>query len=192
MADMIATPARPGLTPIIWQDTFWTEYMRENQFAPYFGTDMNSMIQLQTDLTRKNGDTVVFATVRNLVGAGVTGNTVLEGNEEILNDRSLNVPVSVIRHGVPSRSGTRRNPSSTCCRRCRSEEQVPNKFRSDIITSQGRSPLTATCRSTTQAQWSAQHLADQQRDNAFRHQHRKRGCRRIRYSAGHVDNMWTR
>ncbi len=100
MADMNPTPARPGLTPIQWTEQFWVEYMRESQFAPYYGTDMNSMIQLRTDLTRAPGDTVVFPTIRNLVGAGVTGNTVLEGNEEILNDRSLAVSVGVIRHAV--------------------------------------------------------------------------------------------
>ena len=78
---------------------------------------MDAMIQLQTDLTRKPGDTVVFPTVRNLVGAGVTGNTVLEGNEEILNARSLNVAVSVIRHAVAvSAVGRAESRSSTCCR----------------------------------------------------------------------------
>ena len=139
MADMIATPARPGLTPIIWQDTFWTEYMRENQFAPYFGTDMNSMIQLQTDLTRKNGDTVVFATVRNLVGAGVTGNTVLEGNEEMLNDRSLNVPVSVIRHGVAVSQWDAQKSIIDLLQAAKPilKNWASNKLRSDIITSLG-------------------------------------------------------
>jgi hypothetical protein len=43
---------------------------------------------------------VVFPTVRRLVGAGVSGNTVLEGNEEILNARSLNLVVSAFRHAV--------------------------------------------------------------------------------------------
>ena len=139
MADMIATPARPGLTPIIWQDTFWTEYMRENQFAPYFGNDMNSMIQLQTDLTRKNGDTIVFATVRNLVGAGVTGNTVLEGNEEILNDRSLNVPVSVIRHGVAVSQWDAQKSIIDLLQAAKPvlKNWASNKLRSDIITSLG-------------------------------------------------------
>jgi N4-gp56 family major capsid protein len=61
---------------------------------------MDSMIQLRDDLTRKSGDTIVFATVRRLVGAGVTGNTVLEGNEEVLNARSLKVTVSAFRHAV--------------------------------------------------------------------------------------------
>ena len=50
MADMNVTPARPGLTPIIWQSDFWVEYLRENQFSVYFGTTMDAMIQLQTDL----------------------------------------------------------------------------------------------------------------------------------------------
>ena len=64
------------------------------------GTQMGSMIQVREDLTRKPGDTVVFPTVRRLVGAGVTGNTILEGNEEILNARSLNLTVSAFRHAV--------------------------------------------------------------------------------------------
>ena len=55
------------------------------------GTTMGSLIQVREDLTRKRGDTIVFPTVRRLVGAGVTGNTVLEGNEEVLNARSLNL-----------------------------------------------------------------------------------------------------
>jgi N4-gp56 family major capsid protein len=61
---------------------------------------MGAMIQVREDLTRKAGDTVVFPTVRRLVGAGVSGNTVLEGNEEILNARSLNLVVSAFRHAV--------------------------------------------------------------------------------------------
>jgi N4-gp56 family major capsid protein len=100
MADMNLTVARSGLTPTQWTSDFFTEYVRDNQFAPYFGTDLDSMIQLRTDLTREPGDSVVFATVRQLVGAGVTGNTVLEGNEEVLNARSLKVTVGAIRHAV--------------------------------------------------------------------------------------------
>ena len=97
---MNVTPARPGLTPLIWDTEFFVEYVRKNQFARYMGTQMGSMIQVREDLTRKPGDTVVFPTVRRLVGAGVTGNTILEGNEEILNARSLNLTVSAFRHAV--------------------------------------------------------------------------------------------
>ena len=100
MADMNVTPARTGLTPTQWDDKYWTEYVRKNQFARYMGREMGSMIQIKVDLERENGDSVVFATVRRLVGAGVTGNTVLEGNEEILNARSLKVVVAPVRHAV--------------------------------------------------------------------------------------------
>ncbi len=100
MADMNITAARPGLTPLQWDNDFFVEYVRKNQFARYMGTSMSSMIQIREDLTAKKGDTVVFPAVRRLVGAGVTGNTVLEGNEEILNARSMNLTVGVIRHAV--------------------------------------------------------------------------------------------
>lgn len=100
MADMNLTAARPGLTPQIWDSKFFTEYVRKNQFARYMGTSMNSMIQVKEDLTRKAGDRVTFASVRRLIGAGVTGNQILEGNEELLNARSMTLPVSVIRHAV--------------------------------------------------------------------------------------------
>jgi N4-gp56 family major capsid protein len=98
MADMIVTPARPLLTPKIWDDVFFKEYVRKNQFARYMGTSETSMIQVQEDLERKTGDTIVFPAVRRLVGAGVAGNTVLEGNEEILNARSMALTVNVLRH----------------------------------------------------------------------------------------------
>ena len=100
MADMNVTPARAGLTPLIWDSDFFAEYVRRNQFAKYMGTATGSLIQVREDLTRKAGDTVVFPAMRRLVGAGVTGNTILEGNEEVLNLRSLNLVVSAFRHAV--------------------------------------------------------------------------------------------
>ena len=137
MADMNVTAARPGLTPIQWQSDFWVEYLRENQFTPYFGTTMDAMIQLQTDLTRKPGDTVVFPTVRNLVGAGVTGNVVLEGNEEILNARSLNVTVGVIRHAVAVSDWDEQKSVIDLLQAGRSvlKNWAANKLRADIILS---------------------------------------------------------
>jgi N4-gp56 family major capsid protein len=100
IADMNITPARQGLTPTIWDSHFFTEYVRKSQFSKYFGTSMSSMIQVRDDLTAKRGDSVVFPAVRRLIGAGVTGNQILEGSEELLNARSLKVTVGVIRHAV--------------------------------------------------------------------------------------------
>jgi N4-gp56 family major capsid protein len=64
------------------------------------GTGLNDMIQVRRDLTTRTGDSIVFATVRRLVGAGVVGNTVLEGNEEVLDSRSMKLTVAPIRHAV--------------------------------------------------------------------------------------------
>jgi N4-gp56 family major capsid protein len=136
---MNVTPARPGLTPVQWQSDFWVEYLRDSQFSPYFGTSLDSMIQLQTDLTREPGDSVVFPTVRNLVGAGVSGNTVLEGNEEILNARSLKVAVAVIRHAVAVSQWDEQKSVIDLLNAARQvlKNWAMNKLRSDIITSLG-------------------------------------------------------
>lgn len=100
MADMNVTPARPGLTPQLWDNKFFAEYIRANRFARYMGKSDNMMIVMKDDLTTKVGDSITFAAVRRLVGAGVTGNTVLEGNEEILDSRGMKVVVLPIRHAV--------------------------------------------------------------------------------------------
>lgn len=97
MADSLI---RPGLTPTQWDDQFFTEYVRTNQFSRYQGTDEGSIIQLKDALERKPGDAVVFASVRKLRGSGVRGNEVLEGNEDELDARSLRVVVQPIRNAV--------------------------------------------------------------------------------------------
>lgn len=101
MADpMNISPANIGLTPQIWDDQFFAEYIRENQFLPLMGADEAAVIQLKDDLERRPGDRVTFAFVGRLVGAGVRGHQVLRGNEEILNDRSMTIQVLPIRHAV--------------------------------------------------------------------------------------------
>lgn len=97
---MALTTARTGLTPQIWDDQFFMEYVRDNRFKRYMGTDENSIIQLKEDLTKKRGDRVTFAAVNKLTGAGVTGNTTLEGNEEELDSRSMSLTVAPLRHAV--------------------------------------------------------------------------------------------
>lgn len=97
---MNITPATASLTPQIWDSTFFREYIRDNQFMQYMGTNPNSIIQLNEDLTRKKGDTITWAATRKLIAAGVTGNTVLEGNEEILDTLGMKLTVNPIRHAV--------------------------------------------------------------------------------------------
>ena len=100
MADMIITPAARSLVPQIWDAELFSEYVRSNRFMRYMGTDAGAMIQVKKDLTRKRGDTITFAARRKLVGAGVTGDTLLEGAEEVLDTHGMKLTVQPIRHAV--------------------------------------------------------------------------------------------
>lgn len=97
---MAQTYAVTGLTPQIWDDEFFRDYVRASRYRRYMGTDEASIIQLKEDLTKKRGDRVTMALVNELTGAGVTGNATLKGNEERLNSRSDTLIVDVLRHAV--------------------------------------------------------------------------------------------
>ena len=97
---MAQTYAVAGLTPQIWDDEFFRDYVRSSRYKRYFGTDEASIFQLKEELTKKRGDRVTIALVNELTGAGVTGNSTLKGNEERLNSRSDTLIVDVLRHAV--------------------------------------------------------------------------------------------
>lgn len=96
---MAETTARAGLTPQVWDDQFFTEYVRNNRFRRYMGTSPDNIIQVREQLGRQPGDRIAFGAVRALTG-GVTGNTVLEGNEAELDTRSMTVAISPLRNAV--------------------------------------------------------------------------------------------
>lgn len=83
-----------------WDAEFYREYIRANRFSRYQGTDTNSIIQLKEQLTKKPGDAITISLVAALSGAGVTGNTLLEGAEEALVNYGHQVSIGAYRHGV--------------------------------------------------------------------------------------------
>lgn len=97
---MALTNAATGLTPKQWDDKFFEEYVRESRFFPYEGTGENSVIQVKENLTKNRGDTVYFALANRLSGAGVTGNTLLEGAEEALKSREFALAVQTYRNAT--------------------------------------------------------------------------------------------
>ncbi len=97
---MALTTAATGLTPKQWDDNFFAEYVRESRFFPYEGTNENAIIQVKENLTKSRGDTIYFALANRLAGAGVTGNGLLEGNEEKLNSREFAQAVTTHRNAV--------------------------------------------------------------------------------------------
>lgn len=97
---MADTSAATGLTVQQWDSKFFMEALNANVFKPFMGTATNSVIQVKEDLTKKPGDSVTYALVNKLTGAGVTGSSTLEGNEESLISRSQRVVIDQKRHAV--------------------------------------------------------------------------------------------
>jgi len=132
---MAETTARPGLTPQQWDDEAFNEWVRENRFNVYQGTDENALIHMKEDLTRKPGDRVTFAAAR-AIGGGVTGNTVLEGNEAELDLRSMAVSVRPIRNAVVVTDWDEQKSAVSLRRLARPSlmNWAKEKWREDIIT----------------------------------------------------------
>ncbi len=83
-----------------WDSNFFSEYVRANRFSPYMGTSMNDIIQVKEQLTKKQGDQIIFPLVTKLSGAGVTGSTQLDGNEEAITDFGHTLTVDTLRNGI--------------------------------------------------------------------------------------------
>jgi len=96
---MTNSTAADGLKVQKWDAKFFKEYIQENPFKPYMGTSSNSIIQIKED-TVKRYQTITFALVNKLSGAGVTGSSTLEGNEEDMTSRSFAVTVDKLRNAV--------------------------------------------------------------------------------------------
>lgn len=83
-----------------WDADFYKEYIRANRFSRYQGTDANAVIQLKEGLTKKPGDALTISLVKALSGAGVTGNTLLEGSEEAISNYGQQITIAAYRNGV--------------------------------------------------------------------------------------------
>lgn len=136
---MALTSAVAGLTPQQWDDKFFQSYVRANQFRRYMGMTENSLIQVKEDLTKKPGDKITFALVNDLTGAGVTGNSTLEGNEEAMNSRSFALTVTRMRNGVLVDDWDEQLSAISLREAARSQLKtwLLKKDRSDIITALG-------------------------------------------------------
>lgn len=97
---MAHTPAATGLTVQQWDDNFFEEYIQENVFSRYMGTDENSVIQVNEDLTKKQGDSITFALVNRLKNDPVLDNNTLVGNEEKMSSRSHKLTIRQRRNAV--------------------------------------------------------------------------------------------
>lgn len=84
----------------VWDKDFFKSYVRANRFKRFMGTTANSIIHTCMDLTKKSGDGITLPLVTELSGAGVTGNGLLEGNEEALGNEGHKITVATRRNAV--------------------------------------------------------------------------------------------
>ncbi|MDZ7824699.1 MAG: DUF4043 family protein [Ahrensia sp.] len=82
-----------------WDAKFLKEYVRDCGFMPYMGKGPGSIFQTKYELT-SGGKTINMGLIRRLVGAGVTGNSTLVGNEEAMNNYHMSVSVDWLRNAV--------------------------------------------------------------------------------------------
>lgn len=97
---MAETAVNSQITEEQWSSKFFTEYVRQNRFKRYMGTDENSLIIIKNDLTKKAGDGITVPLISALEAAGVSDNEVLEGNEEDLANYGHKIMTHFRRHAV--------------------------------------------------------------------------------------------
>ena len=85
-----------------WDDKFFMEYVRGSRFNRYMGSGENAIIQVNKDLSKKQGDGIYF----NLLGAldasagPNTGTTDLVGAEKALPNEGFLITIGVVRDAV--------------------------------------------------------------------------------------------
>ena len=82
-----------------WLSRYFSEYVRSSGFRPYMGRGSNSVIHVVDDL-KSGGKVINVPLVTRLKADGVTGTTVLVGNEEELGNFNHEIRVGLIRHAI--------------------------------------------------------------------------------------------
>lgn len=105
MADWTFTTA-DALTAQTWAKRWWIEAKTESYFygQGLVGTsEENDIVVEFPDLEREQGYQHTFGQVRNLSGAGVAGDAIMEGNEEVPNLYDDAITIDQIRNAVRSK-----------------------------------------------------------------------------------------
>lgn len=97
-----------ALTKKAWEEKLYRDSRKESYFEKFIGDNADSVVQRQTQLEKQKGDKITFGIRMRLSGAGVTGNTILENNEEKLTTYDYSLSLDMYRHGVRDDGGLSR------------------------------------------------------------------------------------
>lgn len=84
----------------VWLNDYFQEYVRESGFRGYMGRSASSIIVTKYELQNEAGKTINIPLITRLTGTGVTGSTVLDGNEEDLGNYNCPISIDWRRNGV--------------------------------------------------------------------------------------------
>ena len=99
MANTTITIA-PNLVQLAWAKDTWTAGIHKAFFDKFTGKDAGSIIQVKEELKKDKGDSINIPLLMPLTGAGITGDNMLEGNEEALIYRDFSVSIDQLRNAV--------------------------------------------------------------------------------------------
>jgi len=86
-----------------WSMGIGHNILQEVYFSKFMGKGTNSLIQVKTELKKSPGDKITFGLRNLLTGDGISGDEILEGNEEALITNSDAIYINQLRHGVKSK-----------------------------------------------------------------------------------------
>lgn len=95
-------PAGHALAVQHWAPKLYKEALSRTSMLQFMSKGTDNVIQVRTELNKAPGDTVTFGLRMQLTGAGISGDSTLEGNEESLTTYNETVIVDQLRHAVRS------------------------------------------------------------------------------------------
>ena len=98
---------------IVFRKQIFREYVRENLFSPYMGTDLNSIIRVIPDLDKggKNGGEQINVPLMARLQAQAIGNGPMVGNEEALDNYGMRLWIDWARNAVTIRDAEEQKSS---------------------------------------------------------------------------------
>ncbi len=153
-----------GVSAEQWSSEVFGEYLGQNPFFNFMGTNSTSIVQVKEELTKTPGDAITVQLRAKLSGTGVTGSSTLKGNEEDLVFYDQRLGVDTLRHAVKLTGEMSQQRVAFDLRNQAREALVDwatDKLRKDIIvaltdTSKGRD-RTRYLYGATDSNWHATH-----------------------------------
>lgn len=93
-------PVNHPLAVKLWSRKLFREALKQTFMKKFMGEGSDSMIQVLNDTKKGAGDRITVGLRMQLSGAGIEGDSTLEGNEEALTTYSDNLLINQLRHSV--------------------------------------------------------------------------------------------